>query len=97
MSSEAPQRHWTIRWLLKLPPVRAVVELTYELGVNRIDKLATRMDKLDESMKSLAENDCALLEAAIRQQAQNEAILRRLNELEAKVSAERSSGKGDGN
>ncbi len=89
IGASVPQRHWTIRWLLRIPPVRAFVELIYELGVNRIDTLASRIDKLDEGFKGLAENDCALLEAAIQQQRQNAEILRRLDELDAKLTTGR--------
>ena len=89
MSLSPPKRHWTIRWLLKIPPVRAVVELAYELGVNRLDTMSSRIDRLEEAFKGLAENDCALLEAAIRQQQQNDAILRRLDELEEKLTKDR--------
>ena len=88
MVSSLTNRHWTVRWLLKFPPIRIFTELLYELGVNRIDALCKRMDLLEEGFKNLAENDSVLLQAAIRQQEQNDEILRRLGELEARAKGQ---------
>ena len=85
MSASQPRRHWTIRCLLAFPPVRVFTALLYELGVNRIDALCERMDRLEEGFKSLAEDHSALLDAAIKQQEQNATLLKRIDELDAKL------------